>query len=269
MLEWIALSALELGGAGVAVLASRRSRSRDRWRDEFEAAARTLHGRPSLGSASDAPQLRAEIDGRAVTLRASVDGKAANERTIAAEIALADAGANLRFVLEAGACEPLGGFEHIPAVEFVSRDHAKATLRADDEPLARRCIDDAAVDFFDAEREAAARGLRLVIRGGHLTLSLFRARAEARAIVRIARVAVRVAGIAERPHTTAAPRSSETGIVGGTLTCGSCGAPSEANDVAWLRCARCGTTYHAACFRNATGCVRDSCDETRSVEVER
>lgn len=182
--------AVAVTGALTLGYARKRQEARRLWLPELEAAARLLPAgaRTALG---EAPELRADIDGRTVTVRIVGDGAAGQARAFVALNAEAPA---TRLWLGWDAQEPPADWRPVSEVT-VDAHRLDGTVLAlsDDASLAQRALDGAYLDLLDVRREAEAHAAILSVRGGYLELQLDGTKVSAHLLNRLARATARLA----------------------------------------------------------------------------
>lgn len=283
MFEWVVLGAAALGAAGSVAAYVGRRRIHARWAARLSAVAGRVEGRASPASAFDDPELRATIDGTQVTLRLLDFAKGVQGR-VQTQAALPDTANLVRLYVGWDVETVPPELAHVPEVTGLGPQRVDGQLhvRAEDAALARRVIGDALLDLADVRREARARAVELVVRGGYVT-SVFHGLEPTeslleRALLVTARLAPRIdaasrgtqlpAGDPAPPAATsdpAAPSASETPRDDDAAPprSGPCGLCDESDDKdGWVHCIRCGAPYHARCFAQATQCLEVGCGST-------
>lgn len=261
---------LVVGGVGAYTLAG-RSRAHGRFKPVLDEVARKLGGRASPATMFDSPELRAEIGGSTVTLRLQDIHKAATRGTAVAEAALAEGTPPLRlyFGWDIDVIRP--ELLYIPEVP-VPRAFAvsgRVITRADDPSVAARFADEAVTHLADVRREAEARAIEVLVRGGSLRLAVHGIQASPFMVERIvlacahlARAAARAAKPGAAPEEAPSPRAAPLG----DEPCGLCAERPKPGE-RWERCGKCRTPYHHDCVRSATGCLTPGCGDARTVPM--
>lgn len=199
MIEWAILGAAALGAGGVALRAVRKGRVRRRWSGVLADVAQRTGARGSIGSSSDAPELRTEIDGTTVTLKIIGIEKAPRDGRIVASASLPDNANTIRFYFGWDVLEIPRAVEHIADVPYppVQRVEGDVKIRADDGAMASRFLREAIVDLIDVRREATAHALEVIVKGGYLELLVHGLDEHPAVLERTARACQRLAAIVD------------------------------------------------------------------------
>jgi hypothetical protein len=251
------------GGALFAGWSARKRRSA--WGAAMSGAAAALGGRVSAGGAGDAPELRAEIEERTLTLRLAAVLGARDRRGATAALRLPDGLTPVRLYLGWGVDAAPSGLDHLPSIEQPDSAglEGRFTVRAEDAALAARFVRAARLDLLDVMRELdTGDGVEVVVRGGYLDLGVRALACSAPLIERMARAARGLAGHLEAAAAgpTALPPPA---LAPARRECALCADLERAKE-RWVGCARCGAAYHADCFVRAGACVIQGCDERRA-----
>lgn len=179
-----------------------------RWRMLLDEVAGTMGGRVSAPGPHEAPQLRAEVAGRTVTL--TLARFAADPARIRAEaqVALPDRDDLMRLYVGWDAVDPPPDFAHVPTriVTVPPGLDGRIQVHADEATVAERFVDRCAADLLDVRRETEARALEVRIRGGYLTLITHGTRPTAPMLERTLRAAHR---LSDEVHTAAEGSAKE------------------------------------------------------------
>jgi hypothetical protein len=261
-MEWILLIVLAVAAAGAWMFTSARRRARALparaggadWRPAIEAAARSLGGRPALAGAD--AELRAEHEGLTVTVK--VRGT-----DVSAEASLHAGAKPLRIYLGAGGAAPPSDFAHVPEAELPPAFALEppVVLRSDDAPRAVAFAEAGAMDLVRVQREAGARSVDVLARGGSIRVGVYGARPAPEAIEALVQTATRLAG--RLGGDEALPRGAAStkqlpAKIPAVESCALCGGARRPG-VEWVVCARCGSPHHAECWNTATGCSKAGC----------
>jgi hypothetical protein len=213
MIEWVVLGAAVLGAGGLAVRLFTRSRAHHQWAGLLAEVAQTIEGRASPASRFDDPELRAEVDGVTVTLRLVDIHKGAGGR-VEAQARLLDPDETARVYLGWDVLAAPADLAHVPEVPYPNTLRVQGTLtaRADQPVVVNRLLEAALLELTDVRREANARQLEVVVRGGYLTLLLHGLEPTAHLLVRALRTTASLAhhlDRAMRGTSLAGPGSAE------------------------------------------------------------
>ncbi|MCA9549547.1 MAG: hypothetical protein KC933_05885 [Myxococcales bacterium] len=286
MIEWVVLGAAALGAGGYAVRLLTRGRAHGRWSTLLAEVAQAIEGRASPASRFDNPELRAEVDGLTLTLRLYDVHKGAGGRA-EVQVRLPDPDDTSRLYLGWDVAETPPDLAHVPEVPYPTtlRVQGVLTARADDPVLATRVLESSLLELTDVRREANAKQVEVVVRGGYLTLVLHGLEPTTQLLVRALKTTAALAhrvGSAAKGTALPAPAdpvptqgSGDSEPVpapeplpeAGPVTCGLCGGTPSGSG-AWVRCRRCRTPYHAECFQQATACLEEGCGSVRADPFE-
>lgn len=259
MIEWALLGAAALGAGGYAVRVIRRGRVHGRWSKILDDVAKSLGARPSAGSRFDAPQLRTEIEGTTVTIVVKDIHRGVRDRRAVATATLPDNANTVRFYFGWDVRAIPIAVEHVNEVPYppIQRVDGDVKIRADDAAMATRFMRDAIIDLIDVREAASAHALEVIAKGGYLELVLHGVVEQPAVLVRAARVCQRLASVVDSMSrgTTLPTVTEDAPKVAADATCALCEL-SRAEGEAWVACAGCAAPYHAACFEQATSCVR-------------
>jgi RING finger family protein len=289
MLEIGALAIL-VAGASYGYSLYQKGRAHARFKLSFEEIARKLGGRASPGTIFDAPELRLMFGDAEVLLR--LRGIEHPDRGVAiAEVPLS-AGASsdmLRLYVGWDVSSVPRGLEHIPEIPFprVGLD-GRLIVRTNDAAIASQFIERAVPDLSEVRREARARALEILCRGGSLQVAVHGIRDSAIMLERIVFAALRMRELVqairkneaparhdpapERPRSPPPPSAPEQASPppeppAPAVACTLC-AESKKKDEAWVACSRCRAPYHRRCWAQATGCIEKDCPETRALAFD-
>ena len=257
MLELLAVAAgvAVLGGGSWIYSVVKRGNAHARWKPLLDEVARKLNGRASPGSMFDAPELRAELDGLTVTLRLKEIHKSTAQ--VLAESRLPESAGAVRLYFGWDVAQAPPDLAHVPRV-----DSREGIAKADDAALAARFFDRAMIDLIDVRREANARALEVIARGGYVTLVLYGIQETTHLLERMLIVSSRLAQtIGAVASGTALPPPKTLDLI-----CALCDQPHDTKP--WVQCARCEAPYHRACFEQAGSCLRPDCGSTQSRPLE-
>jgi hypothetical protein len=285
MLEIGAIVVAAAGGA-VGWSMFKKSRAHTRWRAVLEEAAKKLDGRASPATMFDAPELRATVKDVLVTVKLQSIHDPKNGVAIA-EAKLPDAAERLRIYVGWDVKKVPPGLEHVPEVEYprASGLDGKLLVRASDRSIADRFTDAAVIDLVDIRREALAKAIEVIARGGYIHVIAHGLSESAFMVERMVGVTANLvrlvastlpgAAVADASRVADAEKIADTGRVADAskvadasrvadeTRCTLCVERRNAGEQ-WVQCARCRAPYHAACFTQATGCVAEGCSETRA-----
>ncbi|MBI2378847.1 MAG: hypothetical protein HYV07_32935 [Deltaproteobacteria bacterium] len=268
------ITVLAIGGA-IAYSALGRGKRRAAWAPAIEQARARLLARVSGGS--DTPELRADLDGREVMLQ--LRAIHSPEQTVAiAETRLSSEA--LRLFVGWDVTRVRDDISYIPEVPYPGPQKlsGQVTARADDPAVAERFLVHASSTLLDLRRCSAARALELLARGGLLRIAVHGLAATSLSIERTVTASVELARLlelaasgVELPPIVARPEKSVAVEPASTPkpephACALCEG-RRTPDGGFVRCKRCGTTYHAQCWRQATGCVAEGCDWIRAEPI--
>ncbi|MEQ8275527.1 MAG: hypothetical protein RMA76_33295 [Deltaproteobacteria bacterium] len=268
MIEWALLGAAALGAGGYALRVVQRGRVHRRWAKILDDVAHDLGARASAGSRFDSPQLRTEIDGTTVTIVVNGIDRGVRDRRGVATATLPDIANTVRFYFGWDVAKIPVAVEHVAEVPYppIQRVDGDVKIRADDAAMATRFMREAILDLIDVRGAASAHALEVIAKGGYLELVVHGVTEQPAVLTRAARACARLATIVDtisRGTTLPAPEP-EAPTLDDDATCALCDA-TRAEDEAWVVCAGCEAPYHAACFAQATACVR--CGDTKSREA--
>lgn len=206
LLLWAGGSVVVLSAALAARRRVQKGSAFARWRRLLYEVSQTMGGRVSAPHPSEAPQLRAEIAGRTVTLTlANFTADPARIRADA-QVALPEGGNLVRLYVGWDAVDAPPDFAHVP-VQIVTVPpglDGRLQIHAEDPTVGERFLAQTAVDLLDVRRETEARALEVRVRGGYLTLSTDGTRPTAPMLERTLRAAHRLSDAVQ----TASRRSS-------------------------------------------------------------
>jgi hypothetical protein len=228
------------GGVGVYLLGRGRQQ---RQLPALTEASQRIAGRLSAGSAD--PELRAELDGRTVTLKLSDAGRQA-----AATTALPDLANTVRFYFGWDAPKVPAGLEHVKSVEPPNATlvAGQTTMRADDPALSARFLEATTVALTDLYQTASAKGLEVLSRGGYLTLTVHGANFSADALTATMATAAQLAAVLDR-----LVKSPNLLPAGSKVACAIC-TDFKKDGEAWVRCEKCQGAHHLDCWRRVGTC---------------
>jgi hypothetical protein len=290
---------LVAGGAAAYSFAA-KGRAHARWKPVLDEAARRLGGRASTATMFDAPELRAEVNGLTVTLKLQNINKAPRRVVSISEASLPEGMSGVRLYFGWDVTRLSRDLEYISEIPFPKAFglEGRVIVRADDAVVAHHFAERVAIDLVDTRREASAHAVEVLARGGTVRLAVHGLLESAAVVERLVRATARITrSVVEsaRAPAAAAPKTPPTPParppsplpipepappksdsiappappppVTPTVEAATCGLCGEARTGpgAWLRCTRCKTAYHPACWHQATGCVADGCTETRSI----
>lgn len=184
----LASAAAALAGGALGFGMFRRSRARSRWESVLEAAQALLPG--ARISTSDAPELRAELEGRTVSLRIEDASAGADLATARAFVRLAPSAESLKLWI-GWDVEPPEDWAHVPEASLgpTALDE-NLWARAEPTAVAQPAWEEVRWDLVDVRREAQAVSVHLGARAGHLELALDGIVASAALVERLAKSAV-------------------------------------------------------------------------------
>lgn len=271
MIEIVAFAAAGVAGAW-AFLLMKRSRAHNRWKGLLEEAATKLGGRASPATMFDAPELRATLEDVTVTLKLR-DIHKPESGVASAEARLAGLDERLRIYLGWDVAAAPPGLEHVPELDYggAAFVEGKVVLRGSDAVIAKRFVELAAIDLVDLRREANARALEVICRGGYLDLRAHGMTESPHMVERLAIVSARLVRLALEaatgrklgPGASPSPAAPSPAAPAGDARCPLCMGAQKAGET-WVACSRCGSPYHQNCWQQATGCLVEGCDETKS-----
>ena len=194
LLLWVSGSAAVLSATWVTVRRARRGSAYAQWKRLLDEVSGTLGGRVSAPGPSASPQLRAEIDGRTVTL--TLARFAADPARIRAEaqVALPTDGNLVRLYVGWDTPDSPPDFAHVPnsVITIPPGLDGRVRIQTEDASVAAQFIEGIAVDLLDVRRETEARSIEVRVRGGYLTLSTDGTRPTAPMLERTMRAAHRL-----------------------------------------------------------------------------
>lgn len=252
----ILLPLLAVAGLGIGVALSRRGRAVGQLPALTEASAQ-IAGRLSAGGAE--PELRAELEGRTVTLKVRDGG-----RVGAATTNLPDLANTVRFYFGWDAPSVPAGLDHVKAVEPPNAAiiPGRTTMRADDPGLSARFLEATATLLLELYQGANARGLEVLSRGGYLTLTVHGQGLSAEGITTTMRTASTLAAILDRLVKT--PNALPAGA---KVACALCTDFKKDGEV-WVRCEKCQGAHHQDCWRRSGSCGACGHGVSRPFEAE-
>ena len=191
----------------IAVRRTRKHSAYARWRSLLEEVAGALGGRVSAPHPNEAPQLRAEMGGRTVTLTLDRFGPDPTRIRALAQVALPDEDNLVRLYVGWDAPGAPPDFAHVPEQVITIPPGLDGRLRVqtEDSGLAEHFVERAAVDLLDVRRETEARSIEVRVRGGYLTVNTHGTRPTAPMLERTMRAAQR---LSEEIHGISKDRSS-------------------------------------------------------------
>jgi hypothetical protein len=261
-----ALLLLVAAGSAAAYVLANRGKNNAEWRPVLEEAARSLEGRTSFGGMFDEPELRAEQDGRTVTVRLKNLQRPPAHRIAVADLVLDPGAPSARIYLGWGVTRLPPDLHYIPEVgsEGWSEMQGNLQIRADDVELARSFVDAAARDLVDLRRSMRATAIEVLVRSGTLKLAVHGPTPSAPAVRELVGLSLALARLlaGQKSSAETAPTAPMTPAAA-TPRCALCGSEAKLGDE-WLACKRCRSPYHRACWITATGCVTEGCAETRA-----
>ncbi len=273
MIAWIIIGAIVVFAGGIVVRRSGQKRLQGGWTERLQEVAGRVEGRISAGAD---PELRAEVEDLTVTLQL-INIRAGAKGRAQAQVRLPDPDNTSRFYLGWDTTESSQGLQHVPEVPAGLHSlSGEVQVRADDPTLALRVMKTAALDLADIRREAQARALELVARGGYLTLIVHGLEPTTGMLERSIKVTARLAHLVDQaskgtqlPAPADSDPESESDAPGAVVEavpedarCELCtDGPTESR---WVRCVGCGAIYHELCFQQAAGCLVDGCDSARA-----
>jgi hypothetical protein len=287
MLEIGALAVL-VAGASYGYSLYLKGRAHTRFKVAFEEVARKLGGRTSPGTIFDAPELRLTIGKSQVLLR--LRGIEHPDRGVAiVEVPLESSAISdhLRLYIGWDVASVPRGLEHIPEIPFPRVGlEGRLVVRASDAPLATRFVERTVADLAEMKKDARARAIEVLIRGGSLQLAVHGVRDSSAMLERIVIASLRIQMLLgdapevedARPKprreplkeasAPAADRIEAPEVNAPPVPCALCTDLKKPGE-AWVRCGRCRAPYHHKCFLQATGCIEKDCHETRALAFDK
>lgn len=230
------------------------------WAKPIETAAASLKGRPAIAG-GDA-ELRAEAEGVTVTVKT-------RGSLLTAEAPLYPEAKEVRIYLASGIEKTPQDLTYLPeaALPPAFGLDPPVILRSDDPLRAAQLAEGSVLDLSGAQREASARAVEVLIRGGTLRLALHGAAEKAAAIERAvsaaARLVVRLGGNRQLAEASIKQLPASTPAI---PTCTLCGGQQRPG-VAWVKCRRCGSPHHKECWDSAHHCSKEGCGDTHAEPI--
>ena len=287
----IALGTAVVGSGGLAYRLFGKRRAHERWKTLLLKVAEKKGGRASPGSMFDAPELRIEWNGTTVTLKlVDIDQGPEGSAAVAAA-ALPEHLSDLRLYFGWDVDRPPPEVSPLPEVNTLRQGQLSGQVlaRADDPDLAERFLKHALHHLVDVRREAHARSVEVLARGGHVTLTLNGIQETEYMLERIVIVSSQLGEIFTDLREPAGLSAKQAGLPGDGPASGApkptslappdsrphpgrpctlCGLPSQGRE-RFVCCIRCQSIYHQGCFHQAARCVEDGCGETQAKDWSR
>jgi hypothetical protein len=236
-----ALILLGVAATGVAAFAVvlRRKKSVD-WRSLAAATA------PQLAARASTTEVRAELDGVTVNVRLGDPATATAKLEEGAE--------KLRIFVGWDVPEIPQGLEHFPKITLpVAYTFAgEMTTAASDRDVADRFLERGAQDLIDLKNNTGGRTLALIVRGGHIEVTVAGLSPTPEAVADLAKGTAKLASRLSLSERSAPALPAER----------RCAACMDRGGEDWTNCTKCGAAYHRACWLKAAGCVIPGCGGT-------
>jgi hypothetical protein len=274
MLEIGALALLVAGGAyGLSLY--QKGRAHTRWASLLQRVASSLGGRVSTATLFDPPEMRATVGLHVIDVRLR-DTEHPGRGVVLAETRLPQGIEMLRLYVGWDVAMLPRGIEHVPEIPFPDAFglSGRLTVKASDGGVAHRFSEQAAAILVELRDRSSSRAVEVMCRGGTLTLGVHFVQETPASIERILRAADELAQIVEGKAPTAPSPTATTEKVApvpaahvSSATCALCTDRDKPGE-SWVKCNRCGSTYHHRCWLQATGCIASGCQETRSTPID-